>query len=32
MRGAAKIRELYIRVYREPLTAGGHVTSRSRHV
>ena len=22
----------YIRVYREPLTAGGHVTSLSRHI
>ena len=26
------IREIKIRVYREPLTAGGHVTSLSRHL
>ena len=26
------IREFKIRVYHEPLTAGGHVTSLSRHI
>ena len=31
-RGSFDIREFYIRVYSEPLTAGGHVTSLSRHV
>ena len=30
--GLYVIREFQIRVYREPLTAGGHVTSLSRHI